>query len=94
MDTALEHSGRVQRIRKCMWVLWPSFLLAAIGEFAFFAVFDPTDLHPFGMSVDADRLPIYTALFFFFWALTAAASALSLYLMRTPYEVNHPNGKR
>jgi len=91
MDAVLKHPGRERRIRTLIGVLWPSFLLAAMGEFAFFAVFDPADLHPFGIPLEAGRLLIYTAFFFFFWVLTAAAAALTLFLMRTPYQVNHPD---
>jgi hypothetical protein len=85
MSSVFEKSERARRV---LWVLWPSFLLAAAAEFLFFAVFDPADLHPFGVPLDATRLPVYTAAFFFFWALTASASALTVFLSRSPFEVN------
>ncbi|MCS6944466.1 MAG: hypothetical protein RMK97_03490 [Sutterellaceae bacterium] len=83
-----------ERALRLAWVLWPSFLVAAAAEFAFFAVFDPIDLHPFGVPIDADRLPLYTAFFFFFWLIGAAASALTLLLQRSPLEVNRCPLKR
>lgn len=85
MSTFFERS---ERTRQVMWVLWPSFLLAAVAEFLFFSLFDPADLHPFGVPIDAARLPVYTLAFFFFWALTASASALTVFLSRSPFEVN------
>ncbi|MCX8006314.1 MAG: hypothetical protein N2688_15425, partial [Burkholderiaceae bacterium] len=64
-----------ERALRVAWVLWPSFLVAAAAEVVFFAVFDPADLRPFGVPIDADRLPLYTVFFFFFWLIGAAASA-------------------
>jgi hypothetical protein len=78
-------SSLTQRI---LWVLWPSFLVAAVAELLVFAVIDPADLHIFGVPVDAGRMPVYTIGFFFFWALGAAAAALTVFLQRSPVEVN------
>jgi len=78
-------SSLTQRI---LWVLWPSFMVAAVAELLFFAVIDPADLHLFGVPVDAGRMPVYTVGFFFFWALGAAAAALTVFLQRSPVEVN------
>lgn len=78
-------SNLAQRI---LWVLWPSFLVAAAAELVFFAVIDPHDLAVFGVPLDAARMPVYTAGFFFFWAVCAAASALTVFLQRSPFEVN------
>jgi hypothetical protein len=74
--------------QRLLWVLWPAFLVAAVAELLFFAVFDPADLRLFGMPVEAARTPIYTLGFFFFWAMTSAASALTVFLQRSPFEVN------
>jgi hypothetical protein len=71
-----------------MWVLWPAFLVAAVAELIFFALFDPMDLHLLGVPLDAERMPVYTIGFFFFWAITSAASALTVFLSRSPFEVN------
>jgi hypothetical protein len=74
--------------QRILWVLWPSFLVAAVAELLVFAVIDPADLHIFGVPVDAGRMPIYTIGFFFFWAVGAAAAALTVFLRRSPVEVN------
>jgi hypothetical protein len=74
--------------QRLLGVLWPAFLVAAVAELLFFAVFDPVDLHFLGAPVEAGRLPIYTLGFFFFWAVTTAASALTVFLQRPPLEVN------
>lgn len=70
------------------WVLWPSFLMACAAEFAFFALFDPSDLHLFGVPLEADRMPVYTIGFFAFWMIGAVSSALTVFLAQSPFEVN------
>ena len=70
------------------WVLWPSFLMACIAEVAFFALFDPTDLHLFGVPIEAERMPIYTIGFFAFWVIGAVSSAITVFLSQSPFEVN------
>jgi hypothetical protein len=70
------------------WVLWPSFLVACAAELAFFSVFDPSDLHIFGMPVEADRMPVYSIGFFAFWSIGAASSALTVFLARSPFETD------
>lgn len=71
---------------RIMWVLWPSFLVAAVAEFAFFAVFDPVDLHFLGAPIGLSRPAAYTIGFFAFWALGAASSALTVFLERSPFD--------
>jgi hypothetical protein len=78
-------SSTTQRI---LWVLWPSFLVAGVAELLVFSVFDPIDLHVFGVPLEAGRMPVYTIGFFFFWALGASAAALTVFLQRSPVEVN------
>jgi hypothetical protein len=78
-------SSTTQRI---LWVLWPSFLVAAVAELLVFSVFDPIDLHVFGVPLETGRMTVYTIGFFFFWALGAAAAALTVFLQRSPVEVN------
>jgi hypothetical protein len=70
------------------WVLWPSFLIACAAELLFFSIFDPADLHLFGVPVEADRMPVYTVGFFAFWAIGAISSGLTVFLSRSPFEVN------
>ena len=74
--------------QRLLWVLWPAFLVAAAAELVFFALVDPADLAVFGVPVAAGRMPVYTIGVFFFWAIAAAASALTVFLQRSPFEVN------
>jgi hypothetical protein len=74
--------------QRVLWILWPAFLVAAAAELLFFAIFDPSDLRLFGVPVEADRVPVYTVGFFFFWAMAAAASAMTVFLQRSPFEIN------
>lgn len=76
------------RARQLMWVIWPAFLVAAIAEAIFFTVFDPFDLHFFGAPLEMSRQAIYAMGFFGFWALGIASSALTVFLGRSPWEVN------
>jgi hypothetical protein len=62
--------------------------MACAAELAFFAVFDPTDLHLFGVPIQADRMPVYTIGFFAFWAIGAVSSALTVFLAQSPFEVD------
>ena len=74
--------------RQLMWVIWPAFLVAAVAEAIFFTVFDPFELHFFGAVLDVSREVIYTMGFFGFWGLGIASSALTVFLERSPWEVN------
>ena len=73
---------------RLMWVLWPAFLIAALAEAVFFTVFDPFDLHFFGATLEMSRLGIYTMGFFGFWGVGIASSALTVFLERSPWEIN------
>ena len=65
-------------------VVWISFLTAGIGTMVFFAVFDPVDLTGiFNADLDIGREAGYAAGFFFFWILSAIASAVTAWLVRT-----------
>jgi hypothetical protein len=70
------------------WVLWPAFLVACAAELVFFSFFDPSDLQLFGQPVQADRMLVYSLGFFAFWAIGAVSSALTVFLSRSPFEVN------
>lgn len=74
--------------QRMLWVLWPAFLVAAVAELVFFALFDPVDLNLFGVPLEVERMPVYTIGFFFFWGMTTAASALTVFLSRSPFELN------
>src|SRR5579871_6466757 len=69
-------------------ILWPSFLAACGASLLFFAAVDPLLLREAGPRLFAgiERDSGYAIGFFFFWAVAAAASALSVYLMRTARE--------
>ncbi len=70
------------------WVLWPSFLVACVAELLLFSLFDPSDLYLFGRPVEVDRMLGYTIGFFALWAIGAVSSALTVFLERSPFEVN------
>jgi hypothetical protein len=73
---------------RLLWVIWPAFLVAAVAEAVFFTVFDPFELHFFGATLDMSRGAIYTMGFFGFWGLGIASSALTVFLERSPWDVN------
>jgi hypothetical protein len=75
-------------VQRLLWVLWPSFLVAAAAETLCFAFLDPEEIALFGASLEWSRQATYTLGFFFFWAVGAAASALTVFLQRSPWEVN------
>lgn len=67
-----------------MRVLWPSFLAAGVCEAVVFTSVDPLDIHSLaGYAAEVSRTGVYTIGFFVFWAITAASSALTLYLACT-----------
>ena len=63
-------------------VVWISFLTAAIATMVFFAVFDPTELAG-ALGVNVGRQAGYAIGFFFFWVMTALASGITAWLVRT-----------
>jgi len=67
--------------RKVMAILWSAFLVAGVQEALVFVVVDPLALHWFGSdAVGWSVQAIYTATFLIFWATTATAGALALWL--------------
>lgn len=66
-------------------VLWPSFLAACAASLLFFAAIDPALLRDVGprLFAELDREAGYALGFIFFWVISAVASALSVYLIRT-----------
>ena len=70
-----------RRARAIGAVVWASFLAASVGTMFFFAFVAPDDLLgsiPAGDHLD--RIGVYTLGFFGLWALSALASALTLYI--------------
>lgn len=78
-------SNLMQRI---MWVVWPAFLVACVAETVFFSLLDPIDLQFFGAPAGFSRETFYTVGFFGFWLFGSASSALTVFLGRSPFEVN------
>ena len=74
--------------RRIMWVLWPSFLVAAAADGLFFSAVDPVEMHLFGGEVELSRQAIYTLGFFGFWATGILASAMAVFLNTSADEVN------
>jgi hypothetical protein len=67
-------------------VLWPSFLVAGIAEGIFFTLIDPRELYLFGEPVHFSSLATYSIGFFCFWAICAASSMATCYLLRPTQE--------
>jgi hypothetical protein len=73
---------------RLMWVIWPAFLVAGVAEANWRELFDPNELHIVGAPLEMSRSAIYTMGFFGFWALGIASSALTVFLERSPWEIN------
>jgi hypothetical protein len=61
------------RVRLLIWVLWPSFLIAAVAEAVFFTAIHPEEILLFGEPLALSNEGIYTLGFFVMWAFCAAA---------------------
>ncbi|MGV0998965.1 MAG: hypothetical protein ACOYBQ_06530 [Fluviibacter sp.] len=68
-------------MRSMIWVLWPSFVAAAIAEFVFFAVADPQQLYWMGERVKFSVSTTYSIGFLFFWMICAGSSVLTFLLL-------------
>ena len=75
-------------MRRIMWVLWPSFVVAGIAEGVFFTVIDPQELYLFGEAVHLSKVATYSIGFFGFWVVCAASSLMTWFLQRSAAEVN------
>ena len=67
--------------RLLIWILWPSFLVAGMGEGLIFTVVNPEEIiflrdHP-GITDEG----IYTIGFFMSWTFCAVSSALTAYIL-------------
>ena len=70
-------------LQRSLQVLWPAFVAAGVLELLVFAHVDPADVHTVaGGPVELSRQAVYTLSFFGFWAVTAAAAAVSGWLQR------------
>ncbi len=75
-------------MKRLIWVLWPSFIVAGIAEILFFTLIDPQELYLFGEPVNFSRTTVYSLGFFAFWAICAASSLLTCFIQRDSSEVN------
>lgn len=75
-------------MKRLIWVLWPSFVVAGIAEALFFTLIDPQELYLFGEPVYFSRTTVYSLGFFGFWAICAASSLFTCFLQRDAREVN------
>ncbi|MCK0511284.1 hypothetical protein [Aromatoleum buckelii] len=73
---------------KWIQVLWPSFLVAGIAEAVFFTVVDPKTLYFLGEPVEYSLTATYSIGFFGFWIVCAVSSLATLFLLRSPEELN------
>ena len=71
--------------RNLAMILWPSFLAAGVATMFVFAWVDPMALEACAVPTPllGGRLAGYGLGFFFFWGITASASAITLYLSCT-----------
>jgi hypothetical protein len=69
------------RSRLVIWILWPSFLVAAIAEGLLFTVIHPEDILLFGEPIGISNEGIYTLGFFVMWAFCGASSALTVFVL-------------
>ena len=76
-------------MQRAIWVLWPSFLVAAAAVGVCFSLVDPTELHVFVEPVELSRMAIYTVGFFAFWAFGAASSAITCFLQKPAGDINN-----
>jgi hypothetical protein len=75
---------------KWIFILWPSFVTAALGEIVFFALIDPQELYLMGKPVDWSPMAVYSVGFLMFWALTALTAALCFFFQKPAAEINRP----
>ena len=69
--------------RIALQIGWPAFLMAGVLEMLVFALVDPGDLRWLGgEAIDVSRQAVYTLAFLAFWAVIAAAGAISALLQR------------
>lgn len=86
-----EVSKPAPRPMRLMWIIWPAFLLAGVQEMVVFALVDPQDLSWGGAPLPLSRTGIYSVTFLVFWLLMMVATALTVLLSRSAFEINHPD---
>jgi hypothetical protein len=80
----------MHRLKKqAMAIVWPAFLMAGVLEIVVFSLVDPQSLHWFGGApVTLSATAVYSLAFFVFWAVIAAAGAMSHLLAESATEIN------
>jgi len=66
-------------MKRAMWIVWPSFLVAGLLEGLVFAAVDPSEILHL-LEEGWSRMGLYSVTFLVLWAVVAAASSLSLWL--------------
>ena len=79
-------------MKHIIWVLWPSFVAAGIGEIVFFTVIDPQQLFLFGQPVALSAMATYSIGFLMFWLLCAGSSLMTWLML--PQDVKTALGHR
>jgi hypothetical protein len=70
-------------MKRLMWILWPSFLVAIAMDGVVFSTFDPLEFTYGGEPLFDSRMAAHTITFFVFWLFAAGSSALTCYLQST-----------
>ena len=73
--------------QRLIWILWPGFVAAIPAVGILFSLVDPGEVRWAGEPVEG-RLAAYTIGFGILWATASAASALTCFLQRSPFEIN------
>jgi hypothetical protein len=83
-DTFEEPGPLEAFVANALTILWPAFVASGVLELIVFAFVDPDQLTGWGGApLAASRGAIYTLAFFMFWGVTAAASAVTTWLIET-----------
>jgi hypothetical protein len=87
--------GRWDRRRRDIGiVVWISFLAACVGTFVIFALLDPEALNEaWVLPWEVGRRLAYSLGFAFLFAVSALASALTVFMIRTGPDLGHFHGK-
>jgi len=67
-------------VKRAIWILWPSFVVAGVAELVFFILFDPIELQIVGDVLGVGRIAAYSIGFALFWLFAAASSAFTSFL--------------
>ncbi|WP_088281183.1 hypothetical protein [Ideonella sp. A 288] len=75
--------------QRALTILWPAFLMAGVLEMLVFSMVDPGQLHWFGgEALEFSPAAVYTAAFFVFWGVVAAAGVITRLLDGDPEDIN------